>query len=67
MAGWADAGGTFFDHFYLAGETSSACGDVTRTGAEAVTTNASTDVQCPACAYIIELIATGPVIAGVAT
>jgi len=59
VAGWADAGGSFFDHFFLAGEIAAACGDVERTGDEPTAETTGSAVRCPACDDAIERIANG--------
>lgn len=56
VAGWADTGGSFFDHFYAAGSERSACGDRFRTGVEEVAMVGDAAIKCPACVDVIERV-----------
>lgn len=54
VAGWVDTGGSFFDHFYLAGSERSACGDKHRTGSEEVAMRGHAAIKCPACVDVMQ-------------
>lgn len=54
VAGWVDTGGSFFDHFYLAGSERSACGDRHRDGSEEVAMVGGSAVKCPACVDVMQ-------------